>query len=206
MNRILKDNPNTKEHWTEIYNQSQYNITENMYLRYGLMALNMVNLPIDLVDLGCGTGACDIVISDKRPLARITGVDLAPQGTTLPIFCQFIQGEVTDTGLPDASFDYALSCEVLEHLDEPQKLIDEMYRLLRPGGKAMLTTPYLNRLPSGEHVWEFDTKDVEEMFFKAGFSKAWAFPWSSDGQVADETGQIIQPQGTWDEIFTFAEK
>jgi SAM-dependent methyltransferase len=43
----------------------------------------------------------------------------------------------------DQSFDVVLATEVLEHLPEPQRAVDEMLRVLRPGGTVLLTTRFL---------------------------------------------------------------
>jgi SAM-dependent methyltransferase len=43
----------------------------------------------------------------------------------------------------DRSFDVVLCTEVLEHLIEPQRGIDEMFRVLKPGGQLLLTTRFL---------------------------------------------------------------
>jgi SAM-dependent methyltransferase len=43
---------------------------------------------------------------------------------------------------PDASFDAVLCTEVLEHLPDPVRAIDEMSRLLRPGGMMIITAPF----------------------------------------------------------------
>jgi SAM-dependent methyltransferase len=43
----------------------------------------------------------------------------------------------------DRSFDVVLATEILEHLPEPQRAIDEMLRVLRPGGTVLLTTRFL---------------------------------------------------------------
>jgi len=51
-------------------------------------------------------------------------------------------GDINE-GLPDikdASFDYILCTQVLEHLREPHKAFKEFYRMLKPGGKLFLTT------------------------------------------------------------------
>lgn len=44
---------------------------------------------------------------------------------------------------PDDSFDTALCTSVLEHLEEPAKAIDECFRLLRPGGHAIYSVPFI---------------------------------------------------------------
>jgi SAM-dependent methyltransferase len=43
---------------------------------------------------------------------------------------------------PDASFDAVLCTEVLEHLPDPVRALDEMARLLRPGGTFIITAPF----------------------------------------------------------------
>lgn len=43
--------------------------------------------------------------------------------------------------LPDSTADLVICTEVLEHVPVPQFLVDEMYRILKPGGTILLTTP-----------------------------------------------------------------
>jgi SAM-dependent methyltransferase len=45
-----------------------------------------------------------------------------------------------ETGLPGESFDVALSFEVIEHVQDPKKVLGEIWRLLKPGGRAYLST------------------------------------------------------------------
>lgn len=206
MKRIIAKNINTPAHWDCVYEISRDKVTIQQKIRYEVIALNILDLPVDVVDLGCGTGALDILIKNVRRFARITGVDITSIKTSQPALEKFIQGDVTNTGLKDESFDYAISCEVLEHLEDPQKLVNEMFRLLRKNGKALLTTPLLDKLPSGEHLWEFEIKDVKKMFKKAGFVNIYVFPWSSGGRMADDEGNVVSVSGAWDQIYCFAEK
>ena len=46
----------------------------------------------------------------------------------------FIEDDINRSNLPDRSFDFILSYEVMEHVKEPVKAISEMHRLLKPGG------------------------------------------------------------------------
>jgi SAM-dependent methyltransferase len=39
---------------------------------------------------------------------------------------------------PDNHFDYAISLQVLEHVEDPRPLLEEMYRVLKPGGEAAI--------------------------------------------------------------------
>jgi len=60
-----------------------------------------------------------------------------PQGVTTDYRCI----SLFETGFPAASFDAILLCEVLEHLEEPFAAIAELTRLLKPGGRLILTYP-----------------------------------------------------------------
>ena len=54
-----------------------------------------------------------------------------------------IVGDAQAIGLAGGAFDVVLCTEVLEHLPEPQRAVDEMHRVLRPGGTLLLTTRFL---------------------------------------------------------------
>jgi SAM-dependent methyltransferase len=46
-----------------------------------------------------------------------------------------------DLSYPDQSFDLIVSCEVIEHVGQPEKMVQEMARVLKPGGLAFMTFP-----------------------------------------------------------------
>jgi ubiquinone/menaquinone biosynthesis C-methylase UbiE len=50
--------------------------------------------------------------------------------------------DITTIPEPDASFDAILCSEVLEHIPDPTKALDEFARLLKPGGTLILTAPF----------------------------------------------------------------
>jgi SAM-dependent methyltransferase len=49
--------------------------------------------------------------------------------------------DMTRSALPDAAFDYALAVEVLEHVDDDVRFVDEVHRVLKPRGAFLMTTP-----------------------------------------------------------------
>jgi predicted SAM-dependent methyltransferase len=60
------------------------------------------------------------------------------------------ESDITDIPVPDSSFDAILCTEVLEHVQEPFEAIKEMARILKPGGRLILTAPLgagLHQLP-----------------------------------------------------------
>jgi SAM-dependent methyltransferase len=91
-----------------------------------------------LVDVGCGV----------KPYAELTrglvdkhiGVDHI--GTQHSADRVDVFGSAYDTTLPDRSADTVLSTAVLEHLERPQEALDEIYRILKPGGYLILVAPF----------------------------------------------------------------
>jgi SAM-dependent methyltransferase len=67
-------------------------------------------------------------------------------------------GDAQALGICDASFDVVLCTEVLEHLPEPQRAIDEIYRVLVPGGQLLLTTRFLFPIHDAPHDYFRFTK------------------------------------------------
>jgi SAM-dependent methyltransferase len=52
-----------------------------------------------------------------------------------------IFGDITNSDLESNSYDLIISVEVLEHVEEDEKFVSEVSRLLRPGGRFLMTTP-----------------------------------------------------------------
>jgi len=69
-----------------------------------------------------------------------------------------IIGDAHALGIRDGSFDVVLCTEVLEHLAEPQRAIDEIFRVLAPGGQLLLTTRFLFPIHDAPHDYFRFTK------------------------------------------------
>lgn len=54
---------------------------------------------------------------------------------------EFHKGQLTELGLPKASFDAVICTEVLEHTTNPDEIIAEIASLLKPTGRAVITVP-----------------------------------------------------------------
>lgn len=69
-----------------------------------------------------------------------------------------VLGDAQALGFASGIFDVVLCTEVLEHLPEPQKAIDEMFRVLKPGGTLLLTTRFLFPIHDAPHDYFRFTK------------------------------------------------
>ncbi|SNX58228.1 ubiquinone/menaquinone biosynthesis C-methylase UbiE [Streptomyces sp. TLI_55] len=100
-----------------------------------------------ILDIGCGDGTAAATAAPLLPGHRLVGVDWSQDAlrrarTRIPYA---VRGELTGGGLPfgTGSVDAVLFSEVVEHLVDPDAAMDEIRRVLRPGGHLMLSTPNL---------------------------------------------------------------
>jgi len=101
-----------------------------------------------VLDVGAGAGEL------PRKLAAIgyqsAACDCTPEsewrhgGTVDYVRCDLAGG----IPFPDASFDYVVCLEVIEHVDDPLALCRELCRVLRPGGRLFISTPNILSLRS----------------------------------------------------------
>jgi 2-polyprenyl-3-methyl-5-hydroxy-6-metoxy-1,4-benzoquinol methylase len=97
---------------------------------------------LDIIDVGCGSGANSVELAAKGH--RLHGVDLS-EAAIERYRAHGFEGRACDieTGLdyPDATFDLAFCSEVIEHMTSPELLAAEIYRVVKPGGHLVLSTP-----------------------------------------------------------------
>ena len=102
-----------------------------------------------LLDIGCGDGVYTIRLADG--FSRVDAIDI--QADRLALFAERLKdnpaahriaiGEMSATKLdyPDGTFDMVTSIEVLEHIEELDRALAEIRRVLKPGGRFAFTTP-----------------------------------------------------------------
>jgi len=68
-------------------------------------------------------------------------------------------------------FDFVLCTEVLEHVAEPARVLGELRRVLRPGGRLLLTVPFVAELHEEPHDhWRFTSHALRRLMEEAGFA------------------------------------
>ena len=92
----------------------------------------------DILEIGCGTG---MILKELAPVARnAIGIDISPgmlkQAKARGL--HVIVGSATDLPFADESFDMLCSFKVLAHIEEIERTMSEVSRVLRPNGMAAL--------------------------------------------------------------------
>ncbi len=166
----------------------------------------------DALDFGAGTGQLTQRLHRSGRFRSVTGADLYPQAADLDPQIRWFEGDLNDPlAIPAASFDLIVAAEVIEHLENPRAVCRELYRLLRPGGAALLSTPnneswrsLVALLVRGHFVGFGDTsypahitalvrKDLERVLVEAGFRDV-AFGFTDQGGVPG------RPQRSWQSL------
>jgi methionine biosynthesis protein MetW len=100
-----------------------------------------------VLDLGCGNGEFTRRIAAKIGTDRVCGIDYSIENVERArargIDCRRGNLDEVKAHFDDGSFDVICANQVLEHLADTDMLPDEIYRMLKPGGYAVISTPNL---------------------------------------------------------------
>ncbi len=110
--------------------------------RFSELLMPYLGPEITLIDLGCGRGLeTEIVYKDHTRYSF--GLDISEAVFQNQTIHKPLLGSVYEIPLPEACIDVVTAQQLLEHLEFPQKMFDEVSRILRPGGIFALMTPNL---------------------------------------------------------------
>jgi len=145
------------------------------------LILNYVRQGESLIDIGCGTG--EFIIQLKDRFSSLVGIDTSSDaieftmgriGKDHRILLEC--GELDSFRFPAEYFDVCLCLDVLEHVKDLSPLLQEIYRILRPGAEMIMTVPnWYDMIISGVfkidpfHVNTFTPWSWMDRLRKAGF-------------------------------------
>lgn len=117
-----------------------------------------------VLDLGCGVGHSYHLLEPRETI----GVDIDP-GALEGQERETVVADMRDLPFEDGRFGSVLSVQSLEHVPNPEKVLEEVARVLEPGGIAVFVTP--NRLTLGRpdeiidpyHYVEFDHDELRRL-------------------------------------------
>jgi len=134
-----------------------------------------------LLDLGCGAG--DLLQIARKHGWQGQGLDVSSPAAqhVRELGFEVFVGELHAAEFPTAHFDVVTAAELLEHVFEPRALVQEVARILRPGGLFWLTTPHARGLSARllglkwqciwppEHLQLFSIAGLKALLRAAGF-------------------------------------
>lgn len=131
-----------------------------------------------VLDIACGTGYGSHMTAKerKREVTQIVAVDLDQETLNYANVeynhqkIEYVQGDVTDRTLPErlGEFDTILCFETIEHVEDDRAVMENLYRMLKPGGILVLSSPFGRGrgMPTSEpfHVHQLTPEEFEELF------------------------------------------
>ncbi len=165
-----------------------------------------------LLDYGAGTGTLSRRLLELQRFDQVAAADIMRAPADLVGKISWLE---QDLNLPmpceDELFDVIVAAEVIEHLENPRFMMRELFRLLRRGGKVLVTTPnneswrsLISLLVRGHFVAHDDSsypahitallrKDLKRIFEEAGFDPP-------TFHFTDHGGFPGAPQKSWQQI------
>ncbi len=159
--------------------------------------------PRDLLDLGPAEGKVLSKLKEAFPQMTCTGLEYSKE---LIDACEdsrlkMVQGDAMHPPFEDRSFDVVTASALIEHVDSPGDMLREAWRVLRPGGIVIVTTPdpffehiatAIGHLPEEQHQETMTLKTLDKYLRCAGFEpvdlqKFMVSPWGVPGELSIET-------------------
>ncbi len=137
--------------------------------------------PGDFLDIGCGSGSYLAVMRSRG--WKVRGVEPNAYGVENGRRAGFdiFHGTLLQAEFPPGSFDYVRSNHSFEHMPNPVEVLDEIYRIVRPGGKVFIGVPNKDSIPfnlfgrywwymgAPVHTYTYSVKTLTALLRRTGF-------------------------------------
>ncbi len=177
-----------------IYDESyfQYEFT-NHNAFFNLMKLGLKDISFDeitshfgsdkrILDIGCATGLLLNYLKEKGWNTK--GVEICKESAQYAINhfnLDIVTKPLSESEFPDNYFHAIHFSHLIEHVPSPYDFLKEVYRILKPGGYAIITTPNVEglfakvfrstwRSAIAQHLFLFSKKTLSNLILKSGFN------------------------------------
>ena len=121
---------------------------------FALDYFNLINDNSRILHLAANHGEYLFVKSRVKEFSNYDRLDIVPFKHVNLV------RDITDSGLEDAIYDLSIAWHIFEHIKEDEKAISEVYRVLKPGGKLLVSVPIY---PEGnQHTFEDKNTPYED--------------------------------------------
>ena len=134
-----------------------------------LAALAGISSADRVMDAGCGLGGCAVWLARHRG-CHVTGVNITPYQVAaarelarragVSGSVEFVEADFADTGLPGGAFTVVWALESSVHARDKGAFLREAHRLLRPGGRLMISEYMLRDSPT---ITDAEAADLQTM-------------------------------------------
>lgn len=187
-NQLLKVNSDKFEKkWGFV---SQY----STYIRTDIVQLidRDKNSPINVLEVGCACGTTLLAIKNKYPNSKLYGIELNENAAKIAKYFADVRAEnIEENNLSyeEKHFDYIIFADVLEHLYNPEKVLENMKKYLKDDGCILASIPnvmhhsVIKQLINGSWTYEdagildkthirfFTKSEIIKIFDKSGYNE-----------------------------------
>ena len=167
------------QHWEHYADSASANPAEAYRRRLILGLLDLGARPARVLDIGSGQGDLAVEIQRKHPTAEVVGVELSQRGVEVARAkgsrATFVQRDLLGTEEPPPELrawaTHAVCSEVLEHLDQPERLLTNVLPYLAPGCRLVVTVPGGPRSAFDHHIGHrrhYHREDLRGMLQRGG--------------------------------------
>jgi len=157
--------------------------------------------PAKILDVGCGFGGTSRYLAKALPESEVTGITISPaqvkRGTEMNkeqgvANAQFKIVDAMNMTFADNTFDLVWACESGEHMPDKKKYVEEMVRVLKPGGRLVIAT-WCQRDNSTSGFTPEEEKKLDFLYSE------WTHPFFIS---YEDYGRLVEGTGTMEQVVT----
>jgi ubiquinone/menaquinone biosynthesis C-methylase UbiE len=188
--RMIDTMEGLKEYYERVATISDYSKLSrrdlNKEQRRTEIFIHLLNLHKDekLLDVGCGDGLQLEAFSKYNSHLKLFGIDISEERirrASKRVKTSLSVGSAYKLPFESQKFDAVICSEVLEHVPNPELILNEIFRVLKEGGKLVVSVPYRQKItydiciycgkptPTAGHINSFDEEKIASMLKMSGF-------------------------------------